>query len=160
MRPWGGRVLVAALAWGLLLGYAALSERPARPVALGTAVVAVLAIGWLIADTFLLDPPPRWELYRPSNAWRTHDPRFARLSQQVAEATDQRTACAAIHASLVGVADRLLLDKYGIERSTDPAAARRVLGEPLTSYLNTGPGREADPSSPRVLAALDRLEAL
>lgn len=160
MRRWGGRALVVVVVWGLLIGYAALSERSVRPVALAAAVVAVLAVGWLCTDTFLLNPPPRWHLYRPSNAWRTYDPRFARLSQEIAEAPDRRAAAAAVHFSLVGVADGILLDKYGVDRAVDPESARRILGESLTSYLDTDPGKDRDIFSPRVSAALDRLESL
>jgi len=160
VRRWGGRALAAAVVWGLLVGYAALSERSVRPVALAAAVAAVLAVGWLCTDTFLVDQPPRWQLYRPSNAWRTYDPRFARLSQEIAEAPDRRAAAAAVHASLMTIADGLLLDKYGVDRAGDPEAARRILGESLTSYLRAGPGKDRDIFSPRVSAALDRLESL
>ncbi|MGI8701191.1 MAG: hypothetical protein ACR2JU_08295 [Nocardioidaceae bacterium] len=160
MRRWLPRALTAAAVWGLALAYALISDRAVYPAALAAAVVATLAVCWLWADTSFLSQPPRWQLYRSSTAWRTYDPRFVRLAQEVAETADQREAAAAVHDHLVKVADRLLLDTYDVDRAADPAAARRVLGEPLASYLDDGPGRDRDVMSPRVSAALDRLESL
>lgn len=161
MRRWGARTLAAAGAWGLLLGYAAISERSMRPAALAAAVVAALAVGWLCADTsVLLGDGPRWQLYRANTTWRTFDPRFARLSQDIAEASDRSAAAGAVHASLLRVTERVLADKYGVDLVRDPIAARLVLGQSLASYLDDGPSKDRDVVSPQVLAALDRLESL
>lgn len=160
MTPWTGRLLSAAAFFATAWGYAAISDRPVQPLALAAAAGAAVALYWLWADTFFLDRAPRWQLYRSATAWRTYDPRFARLAQEVAESADQREAVIAVHMHLVRVADRLLRDKYDVTRAADPAAAARILGEPLASYLADGPGKDRDVTSPRIAAALDRLESL
>lgn len=95
----------------------------------------------------------------PSPA-RTFDPRFSRLSQQLDEASDRREASVAVHASLIPVADRILFDKYDIDRELHPEAARAILGEDVWSYLHSRPGSEKVVFSPQLFAVLDRLESL
>lgn len=160
MRRWAVRGLTAVGLWALILGYAALSERSVTLLELAAAVVAVLAVGWMCGDAFVVESAPKWQMYRASTAWRTFDPRFARLSQQIADASDARAASTAVHVNLDGIAERLLREKYGVDRAGDPEAARRILGDDLTSYLAEEAGRDKDVASPRVSAALDRLESL
>lgn len=160
MSRWVGRLLGAAAVFGLAWAYAAISDRPVQPVALATAAISILAVCWLWADTFFLDRAPRWQLYRAATAWRTYDPRFARLAQEVAETSDQREAVVAVHQHLVRVADRILRDAYDVDSFADSAAATRILGEPTATYLADGPGKDRNVTSPRIAAALDRLESL
>lgn len=160
MRRWASRAVAVLVSWGMVLGYAALADRPAHPVAVGVAVLTLFTVGWLGADAFARLETPRWQLYRAARPWRSYDPRFARLTQQIADAADRDAAAAAVHASLTGITERLLLDRYDVDAATDPETARRILGEPLASYLETGPEPGTRLVSPRLSAALDRLESL
>lgn len=160
MSRWLPRGLIPAVVFAMVWLYAAGSGRSVYPVSIAAAAAAGASVCWLWVDTCYLDEAPRWRLYRSATAWRTYDPRFARLAQEVAESSNQKAAVAAIHAHLVRVADRLLLDTYAVDRAADPAGARQVLGEPLATYLDAGPARERQVVTPRVLAALDRLESL
>ena len=160
MNRWARRAGVASVVLGLALLYATISGRAVDRPAVAAAVAAAFAVGWLCVDTSYLPSAPHWQLYRATSAWRTHDPRFGRLAQELAESADRRDAAAAVHSHLVRVADRLLLDEYAVSRAVDPDAARRLLGEPLTTYLDSGPGRDDGVGAPLVSAALDRLESL
>ncbi len=159
-KRWLLRGLVAVAVWAGVTGFAELTDRRPHLLALAGAVAAVVAVGWLCTDTLGLADAADWSLYRSPSPDRSFDPRFSRLSQELAEATDRRTASAVLHASLVAVADQILFDRYDVDRARQPVEAKDILGERATAYLAAGPGAETDVSSPRVSHVLDRLESL
>ncbi|MEJ7630247.1 MAG: hypothetical protein WKF54_11705 [Nocardioidaceae bacterium] len=160
MSGWRARAGAAILVWGLVVGFAYFIERPPHLVVDGAAVCAVLTVVWLLTDTIELAEPPDWSLYHSSSPDRTFDPRFSRLSQELSDASDRRAASVAVHDSLDAVADRILLDKYDVDRSRDSQAARTILGEQVFAYLEAPPGSEKMLFSPALSDVLDRLESL
>ena len=104
--------------------------------------------------------PAQWSLYRAPAPARTFDPRFSRLAQELDEASDRRSASLAVHTSLSAVADRILFDRYDVDRARDPDAAREILGEQAWTYLDTTPRNEKMVFSPQLFDVLDRLESL
>jgi len=160
MKRWVLRGVAGVCLWGAVIGYAELTDRRPHLLALAGAVAALLTVVWLCADAFELADPPQWSLYRSPSPERTFDPRFSRLSQELAEASDRRAASVALHNSLAAVADRILLDKYDVDHAHQPEAAREILGEPATSYLEAEPGIEKVVFSRLLSDVLDRLESL
>lgn len=162
MTRWVWRALAAVCVWAAALGFVVLTERELHPLELAAASTAVLTVLWLCLDAYQHAGEAQWSLYRAAAPERTFDPRFSRLSQQLDEDTDRQSASTALHASLVAVADRLLLDRYDVDRGREPAAARRILGDRAWSYLDTGPGPGADTVvfTPLLFDVLDRLESL
>ena len=160
MKVWLKRALAVVCVWGAAVGFAVFTERHPHPLPLAAAVAAILTVVWLCVDAYQDAESPPWSLYRSPTPARTFDPRFSRLSQQLDEAADRREASVAVHASLAAVADRILLDKYDVDRERDPEAAHEILGEDVWSYLSTAAGSEKVVFSPRLFAVLDRLETL
>lgn len=160
MRRWVWRIVTAFGVWAAVIGYGELTDRRPHLLALAGAVAAILTVVWLCVDALELSDPPQWTLYRSPTPERTFDPRFSRLSQELAEAADRRSASIAVHRSLSAVADRILRDKYDVDRARDPSAARDILGEPAASYLEAAPGTEKAVFSPLLFDVLDRLESL
>jgi hypothetical protein len=160
MKRWAARGVVAVAVWALLVGYVRLDDRQPHPLGLATAVVAVLAVVWLCSDAYAVAVPPQWQLYYSRSPARTFDPRFSRLSQELAEASNRQAAATAVHTSLADVADRILLDTYGVDRARDPDGARAILGEATTAYLAADPTRQKDVFSRQLLDVLTRLESL
>jgi hypothetical protein len=160
MRRWLARMVIAGCVWAAVIGYAELTDRRPHLLALAGAVVALMTLVWLVADVLGLADPVEWSLYRAPSPDRTFDPRFSRLSQELAEASDRHAASVALHASLSAVADRILLDTYDVDRAADPSRARDILGDDTVWYLEAEPGAEKVVFSARVSAVLDRLESL
>lgn len=160
MRLWAPRAAAVVLIWVLVVAFAYFIERPPHLVVDAAAVGALLTVGWLLADATGRAEPPDWSLYHSSSPDRTFDPRFSRLSQELADASNRRAASLVVHDSLDAVADRILLDKYDIDRARDPDAARTILGEQVSAYLCQVPGSEKTVFSPELSAVLDRLESL
>jgi hypothetical protein len=160
MRRWLKRALAAVCVWLAAIGFALFTERHPHPFALGAAVVATLTVGWLCVDAFQGAETPQWSLYRAPAPARTFDPRFSRLSQELDEATDRQAASLAVHGSLSAVADRILLDKYGVDLEHDPDTAREILGDQVWSYFEATPDGDKIVFSPQLFAVLDRLESL
>lgn len=160
MRLWALRAAAAVVVWGVVVAFAYFIERPPHLVVDAAAVGALLTVVWLVADASDLAEKPDWSLYHSPSPDRTFDPRFSRLSQELADASDRRAASTALHDSLDAVADRILLDKYDIDRTRDPEAARTILGEDVSTYLAKVPGSEKTVFSPELSAVLDRLESL
>jgi hypothetical protein len=160
MSRWLARAVTAVAVWGLLLGYARLDDRQPHPVGLAAAVVSVLAVVWLCADAYEVARPPEWELYHSRAPARSFDPRFSRLSQELAESSSREAVALAVQTSVGAVADRILLDMYGVDRGRDPEAARRILGDQTADYLVRDPRRDKDVFTPQLSAVLTRLESL
>jgi hypothetical protein len=160
MMRWGSRVVTACFVWVVLVGYGWLAERETHYLALTAAVAAVMTVVWLCTDAYAVALPPEWHLYYTRSPARSFDPRFSRLSQELAEASDRRAAALAVHSSVEKVADVILVDKYGIDRAADPQAAGLVLGEETMDYLAANPERERDVFSDRLFHVLERLESL
>ncbi len=135
------------------------SASPIRSL-LAAAVAAILTVVWLCVDAYQDAEPPQWSLYRSPSPARTFDPRFSRLSQELDEASDRREASRGGAYESVPVADRILFDKYDVDRELHPEAARAILGEDVWSYLHSRPGSEKVVFSPQLFAVLDRLESL
>lgn len=159
-QRWLVRAVAALVLWACALAFAALTDRGVYPVALAAGVLALLAVVWLAQDTIGLAETPPWSLYSSAAARRTFDPRFSRLSQDLAEAADRRSASLALHASLDLIADQILLEEYDVDRERDPERAREILGEQVTAYLASAPGSERQLFSPELDRVLDRLEML
>lgn len=160
MSRWVWRIVTAVGLWGAAIGYGELTDRTPHLLPLAAAVAAILAVVWLCTDALEVSEPPQWTLYRSATPERTFDPRFSRLSQELAEASDRRSASIAVHRSLTAIADRMLRDRYDVDRAENPSAARDILGEPAASYLDTVPGTEKLVFSPLLFDVLDRLESL
>ncbi len=160
MRRWLKRVVAAFAVWAFILGFAVFTERDPHPIPLAAAVAAGLAVVWLCTDIHQGEETPEWSLYHAPAPARTFDPRFSRLSQELNEASDRRSASRAVHTSLSKVADRILLDRYDIDRASNPVEARAILGERAWSYLTTKPGDEKVVFSAELFDVLDRLESL
>jgi hypothetical protein len=160
VRRWAGRAAGAAALWLLVLGYAYLDDRTPHVVGLAAAVTAILAVVWLSVDAFEDTRPTYWRIHATRIPTRTFDPRFSRLSQMLAEASDRRAAAEAVHSSIAAVTDALLRDKFRIDRHDDPAAARALLGDEVWVYLNDGHGNDKNVFSERLLGVLARLESL
>ncbi len=154
------RILLAVVVWLALLGFGSIDDRKLYPVALAAAVAAALAVVWLCQDAYIVAEPPQWALYHSPAPSRTFDPRFSRLSQELADASDRQAAALAVYTSVAGVADRILRDTYVVDRALDPAAADRILGESISSYLAAGPSRAKNVFSPQLFDVLTRLESL
>jgi hypothetical protein len=160
MKRWLLRGLVAIVVWGATIGFAVFTEHHPHPIALGGAVAATLTVVWLVTDAFVSAEPAQWSLYRAPAPARTFDPRFSRLAQELDEASDRRSASLAVHTSLSAVADRILLDRYDVDRVNDPDASREILGEQVWTYLGTNPRNEKVVFTPALFDVLDRLESL
>lgn len=140
--------------------WARLDNRDPHYLGLAAAVLAGLAVIWLCVDAYSVSLPPQWELYFSRSPGRSFDPRFSRLSQELAEASNRQTASIALHDSIEKIADEILRTKYGVERRTDPEGAQRVLGPEVSAYLAVDPNRERDVFSQRLFDVLTRLESL
>lgn len=160
MMPWVKRGLVALCAWAGTFGFAVLTDRHPHPVALAAATTAVLTVGWLCADAYQHAENADWSLYRAPAPERTFDPRFSRLSQELDEDTDREAASIALHADLTAVADRILLDKYDVDRQSQPAVARDILGDRVWAYVDVPPSNDRVVFTPLLFDVLDRLESL
>jgi hypothetical protein len=159
-RLWVRRAAAAVGVWGLTLAFAVFTDRSPHVLAVAAATLAVLTIVWLCTDVFEYEHVGEWILYRAPAAGRTFDPRFSRLSQQLDEDRDRDATAVALHASLTSIADRLLLDKHGVDRLAQPAAARDILGPQASSYLDRGPLSGVDIFTPQLFDTLDTLESL
>lgn len=154
------RVVAAVALWGLLIGYAKLDDRQPHAVGLAAAVGAVLAAVWLCVDAYEVADPPQWTLYHSRPVSRSFDPRFSRLSQELAEASNRQAASFAVHVSVERVADRILLDKYGVDRAAEPATASQILGNQATAFLAADPAADKNVFTPQLSDVLTRLESL
>lgn len=129
-------------------------------MALAAATAAVFTVGWLCADAYQHAEKPEWTLYHGPATERTFDPRFSRLSQQLDENTDRAAASTALHADLTAVADRVLRDKYDVDRHLQPAVARDILGDRVWTYVGDAPVNDRVVFTPLLFDVLDRLESL
>ncbi|MDX6298189.1 MAG: hypothetical protein QOI51_2046 [Nocardioidaceae bacterium] len=160
MKRWAQRGVAALAVWAALLGYAELDNRRPHPVGLAAAVLAILAVVWLCTDAYEVAQPPQWALYHSRPPTRSFDPRFSRLSQQLAEATDRHAAAVAVHTSVSQAAEGILLDKYGVDSARDPEQARQILGDLAADFVAAGPAEDRFVFSPELFDVLDRLESL
>jgi hypothetical protein len=160
VRHWLNRIAVGLAVWGFLVWWARLDDRHPHYLGIGAAVAAAFTIIWLCADAYSVAIPPQWEMYYSRSVGRTFDPRFSRLSQELAEADSREAAAIAVHNNVARVADQILVDKYGIDRSADPDRAAQVLGPEITGYLASDARRERDVFSDRLFDVLARLESL
>jgi len=160
-RRWGLRVTVPVLA------------------AVAVGVVAVVAggevnIGYLVGATVLvavamwtaMDLVPHVQ-YPNWNVTTTHTPRqpgtdmrLARFTERLTSGVDREAVANDVHRLLADVVNERLQRKYGIDRSTDPESANRVLGPELTAYLNGNPHLKRHAQADQISALLTRIEAL
>ena len=157
---WLLRVLGAASVWGLIVAWAVLDDRDPHYIGLAAAVGAAFAVIWLWVDACSFALPPQWYVYNRRPIARSFDPRFSRLSQELAEAASRQEAAVAVHLNVAKVADQILVDKYGVVRSRDVEEAARILGPETSAYLVANPNRERDVFSPQLFDVLARLESL
>ncbi|MEP6665170.1 MAG: hypothetical protein ABJA81_01865 [Nocardioidaceae bacterium] len=139
-RLWLRRVGTAC-AWGLTVwGFTAwVGLRPEPALVIGLTLVLFVA-GWLVAGIAAETAPVEWKpLHRSSGSTFGLDQRFSRLSQSFSDGTDPQYVADQVHHILVRVIDDRLAARHGIDRQTDPQAARVVLGERLTSYVEQPP---------------------
>jgi hypothetical protein len=160
MKLWLKRTAAVVVVWAVTLGFALFIDRHPQPIALAAGVAAVLSVVWLCVDAYQDPGPADWSLYRAPAPARTFDPRFSRLSQQLNEADDRQEASVAVRTSLSAVADRLLLDKYEVDRHRDPESAARILGDQVWRYLTSDADADQVTFSPQLFAVLDTMEAL
>jgi hypothetical protein len=165
IRPgisWVRRAFAALGVWVLTVAFFMFTDRGPHPVAIGAATTATVTIVWLCTDAFDEGGTAEWTLYRAPAPDRTFDPRFSRLSQQLDGDPDRQAAAQTLHASLNAVADRILVDKYDVDRARQPAAAREILGPRAWTYLETTPAAGSGPRGfpPQLFDTLDTLESL
>ena len=65
-----------------------------------------------------------------------------------------------MHVSVERVADRILLDKYGVDRAAEPATASQILGNQATAFLAADPAADKNVFTPQLSDVLTRLESL
>src|SRR5581483_2553654 len=99
MMRWLARLAVAAALWGALCLWANLDDRNPYYLGLAAAVLASLTVVWLCVDAYSVALPPQWEIHYSHSPGRTFDPRFSRLSQELAEAANRQAAATALHES-------------------------------------------------------------
>jgi hypothetical protein len=161
VRSWLRSVFAAgALAAAVVLGLRMVGVG-VSPLAVFTGFLALLLIR-RVARTLTPPPPPRIRIVRDpergeedgSYNWADRDPLAssvhrweAKLSWSQGEPERFDRAVLPVLGELV---DELLRQRRGFTRSTDPARARALLGEPLWKFLNT-PTKRTPP--PRDLAA-------
>ena len=161
MSRWVWRIVTAVGLWGAAIGYGELTDRTPHLLPLAAAVAAILAVVWLCTDALEVSEPPQWTLYRSAAPERTFDPRFSRLSQELAEASDRRSASIAVHRSLTAIADRMLRDRYDVDRRREPDRQPATYSvSPRRRTSTAVPGTEKLVFSPLLFDVLDRLESL
>ncbi len=138
-------LLLRRIAWALLCGLAIwgftawIGLRP-EPALVIAATLALFVLGALVAGVIDETDPIIWTpLHRSAGPSHGLDPRFFRLSQNFTDGTDSQYVADQVHHVLVRVIDDRLAANHGIDRASDPTAARAVLGEPLTSYVEQPP---------------------
>jgi hypothetical protein len=160
-RQWAGRAAWALATWAVLSAYAEWSGREPHILLLGGVVLAGFTVGWLVADLGQLTAPAPWEMAQPFQPHqRGNDSRFSRLSQALSDATDRQQVAADVHAILVRLVDDLLSTRHGIDRRRDPEAARRLMGEPLTGYVESPPAARQVNDRRYLSGVLDEMESL
>lgn len=140
VRRWWPRLGFALGAWLLAWGYAALRGSSTQPVLLALAVVTAVALGGVVVDAGAAVSGADWV---PSHRAKPRqwglDPRFSRLARSLSEGTDPQLVAEQVHESISTAVDGLLVSRHGIDRHRDPAAARAVLGDAVTGYLERPP---------------------
>lgn len=162
-RSWWRRGAAVLAVWGLLVGYAELTNRPFSIVALLPVALAVLAVWWFATDTAGSTLPPDWRPFRHQPVMRTFDSRFTRLRQDVTEIGQRPAAEIDVRRALLVASNALLLEDYGIDAVAQPAARADVLGADAVAFIDgAGPATRAGDLTylPRLFAVLDRLETL
>lgn len=155
------RLVGAGVVIAVLVGFSFLGERTFVPALLVLGVLAAAAVYILVADEAAEMLTVRWTMPpRFASAGHTFDPRFTRLAQQLSESADRAGVAVEVHRSLAAIADDLLASRYGVDRARDPAAARAVLGDSLSDYLDRPPSYPRNGFGRKVSALLTRLEEL
>jgi hypothetical protein len=136
LKRFGSACLCGLAIWGFT---AWVGLRPEAAMVI-VVTVAVFAVVWLVRGVAAETAPVDWKpLHRPAGSSFGLDPRFSRLARSFSDGNDPKSVAEQVHYTLVRAIDERLAAKYGIDRQADPEAARRVLGELLTSYVELPP---------------------
>lgn len=127
-----------------------------HPVELAATALAVCALAWMSTDLANQLFPARWE-GAPSRSEmnRGRDFRLAYLTRLLGE--DDLTL---VHKSFVAITDAILVSRFGVSLTSDPAGARALLGEPLHDFVTRAPVASPYDYHRRLPEALTRLEEL
>lgn len=134
---WPKRAVTVAVVWLFAWFLTGLGPQAPSPLILGGIVVAVFMLLWLWTDSFRVTDPVSWT--PPAATYvgqRGVDHRVQRTAALLASGRHHANVAAEVHSTLVGVVDDLLINKYGVARTTDPALARTILGDRLWDFVS------------------------
>ncbi|HEY6533645.1 MAG TPA: hypothetical protein VIY72_15155 [Acidimicrobiales bacterium] len=139
--PWRLVALVAALVavTVAVAGWWGMDPQPLLLAALTVAVVAA-AVG-LRALRRSAAPAVVWPQAQPVEEEHRIDWQVAALRTRVAFATTDQDSGDRLREALVALVDDRLTGVYGVDRRTDPQAARAILGDELSRFVDDGPSR-------------------
>lgn len=102
-----------------------------------TALLATIGIGaWVLATTADAVPPPAPSVAAPRSAPpQRNERRVKQVRTSLAYGRNDGLARERLHTGLVAIVDDQLRSAHEIDRATDPAAARVVLGPDLTAFV-------------------------
>lgn len=132
-------VLVALLV--LVEATAAWSGMDPQPVLLAALVVAVGAAGWALSRLHHSAAPAiSWPQSQPAAEAHRMDWQVAALRTRVAFDGTERDSSHRLRAALEALVDDRLMAAHGVDRHTDPQAARAILGDDLSRFIGDGGG--------------------
>ena len=157
MRHWAIRLGVSTLAAAAIEIVLVGAGQQPRLLSVGLILLAIAAVGLLAFDLLVAAAPAAWPDNSPAEvAPRAFDSRTEGLVRMITREREQREPSRRLHALLVSLIDHRLDDHHGVQRATDPAAARLVLGPELFRLVERAPSG-AELAQPARLARLVEL---
>lgn len=160
-RRWAWRIVLPVVVVSAFAAVMMATDHDLNLWYLAAAAAAVWTVIWLLIDVVPTVPYTSWQvtaLYTPRQPGG--DMRLERLTDRLTSGVDRDAVAYDVHRTLSAVVDDRLRRNHGIERAADPAAAERVLGSELTTYLTTTPHMRRTGQAQEFAALLDRIEAL
>lgn len=158
---WIMRVGAAGALWASVCGVGVLAGMSPRPLLLAGLTCVLSVTFWLASDSIRLIERTDWQITEGSiNRNRAGDPRVVTLEHVITDSRASTEARLRLHHLLSALADERLLSVRGIDRRSDPAGARAVLGPELDDFVTSpDPGGTAVPAA-RMSLLLNRIESL
>lgn len=158
---WIKRIGGAVAIWASVCGVGLLAGMSPRPVLLAGMTAAMAVAFWLASDSINLAEPTSWQVtHELINRPRGGDARVVTLENVITDSRTAEESRVRLHHLLCTLADERLLELRGIDRRSNPAAARSALGPDLDDFITSAdPGRRALPEA-RMSLLLNRIESL
>lgn len=151
---WRVRLVVTITVWVSLDVLMVIAGMGPRHLVLGLTVAALATVCWVAYDLAADVRAPNWRtmLARPTII-TGYDSRVSRIKLHLYDESGSGRASGRLHDTLVELADDRVQSRHGIDRRTQPEAARAVMGETLYRFV-TSPPRHRDLADRR---GLDRI---